>query len=179
MVENRSIIDQFHELQSMYANMKIRYIQMDEVFIVSSIINKLSPSWRDVRHALQYKKEEITLSDLRQHIVVESSIRAHESQKNGNPNVATINMVEDKGRSSSFEEKEKKNHLSRGSPTLPHRPLTMDIGSVENQDTGKRIAMFLRTRKKKAKGQTSTSKDPLTKGDYVMLKFCFEFFFNE
>ena len=52
MVENRPIIDQFHELQRMHANMKIHKIEMDEVLIVSSIIDKLSSSWRDVRHAL-------------------------------------------------------------------------------------------------------------------------------
>ena len=43
------------------------------LFIVSSIIDKLPPSWRDIRYALKHKREEITLSDLGQHIVVESS----------------------------------------------------------------------------------------------------------
>ena len=79
MVENRPVIDQFHELQRMHANMKILEINMDEVFIVSSIINKLPPSWRDVRHALKHKREEITLSNFGQHIVVESSIRIQEN----------------------------------------------------------------------------------------------------
>ena len=59
----------------MHANMKLHKIEMDEVFIVSSIIDKLPLSWRDIRHALKHKREEITLSDLGQHIVVEFSIR--------------------------------------------------------------------------------------------------------
>ena len=57
---------------------------MDEVFIVSSIIDKLPPSWRDVRHALKHKREEITLFDLGQQIVVESSIRIQENRKDEN-----------------------------------------------------------------------------------------------
>ena len=43
MVENRPIIDQFHDLQRMHANMKLHKIEMDEAFIVS-IIDKLPPS---------------------------------------------------------------------------------------------------------------------------------------
>ena len=44
MVENRLVIDQFRELQRMHANMKLHKIEMDEVFIFSSIIDKLPPS---------------------------------------------------------------------------------------------------------------------------------------
>ena len=100
MVDNHSIIDQFHELQRMHTNMKINVTKLYEIYIVSSIIDKLPPSWRDVRHALNHKKEEISLFHHGQHIVVESSIRALESQKHCNPYIVTINMVKDEGRSS-------------------------------------------------------------------------------
>ena len=93
MLYNRSTINQFRELQRMYANMKIHDKSLDEIFIVFSIIDKLLPSWRDIRHALKHKKEDISLIDLGQHFIVESSIRAHEEQKDPNPNVGTINMV--------------------------------------------------------------------------------------
>ena len=116
MVENRPVIDQFHELQRMHANMKILEINMDEVFIVSSIINKLPPSWRDVRHALKHKREEITLSDLGQHIVIESSIRIQENRKDENPNVSTINMVTE-GKPSHSGEKRKKTESLKGKAT--------------------------------------------------------------
>ena len=81
MVENRPIIDQFHELQRMYAYMFIYEIKMDKNFIVASITDKLPLSWRDVRHALKHKREEKKLSDLGQNIVVESSIRAQETKE--------------------------------------------------------------------------------------------------
>ena len=76
--------------------MKIHDINLDKIFIVSSIIDKLPPSWRNLRHALKYKKEDISLSNLWQHIVVESNIWAHEGQKDFNPNVGIINMDEGK-----------------------------------------------------------------------------------
>ena len=116
MVENRLVIDQFHELQRMHANMKLHKIEMDEAFIVSSIIDKLPPSWRDVRHALKHKREEIRLSDLGQHIVVESSIRIQDNQKDENPNVGTINMVAEEKPSHSGE-KRKKTETLKGKAT--------------------------------------------------------------
>ena len=69
---------------------------MDEIFVISSVIEKLPPSWRDFRHTLKHKKEEMSLADLGQHIVVESSIRAQEGQAEINPNVGLVNMVEGK-----------------------------------------------------------------------------------
>ena len=44
MVDNRLIIDQFHELQKIHANIKLHDINLDEIFIVSNIIDKLSSS---------------------------------------------------------------------------------------------------------------------------------------
>ena len=51
---------------------------MDEIYVGGSIIDKLPPSWRDIRHALKNKKEDMSLSDLGQYFIVESSIWAHE-----------------------------------------------------------------------------------------------------
>ena len=94
---NRVIIDQFYDLQRLHSNMKIHDTKLDEIFVISSIIEKLPP-WRDVRHALKHKKEDMSLVDLGQHLVVESNIRAQEGQKDPKPNVGLVNMV--KGKSS-------------------------------------------------------------------------------
>ena len=61
MVKNHPMIDQFHELQRKYTNMKLHKIEMDEVFIVSCIIDKLPSSWRDDKHALKHKRGDYTL----------------------------------------------------------------------------------------------------------------------
>ena len=63
MLDNHALMDQFHELQCMYY-MKMHDIIMDEIYIVSSIIEKLPNTWRDFRHTLKHKKEEITLTEL-------------------------------------------------------------------------------------------------------------------
>ena len=84
-------------------------LNIDEIFIVSRIIDNLLLSWRDVRHALKHKREEITLSDFVQDIVVESSIRIQENQKDDNPNIITIDMVADL-----FYEKAKEKYFFQG-----------------------------------------------------------------
>ena len=51
-VDFRSIMDQFHEMQNIYSNLKHFKINMDEMFVVSSIIDKLPYHWRDVINQL-------------------------------------------------------------------------------------------------------------------------------
>ncbi|XP_021744403.1 uncharacterized protein LOC110710418 [Chenopodium quinoa] len=93
-VDGRSIMDQFHELQRIYGNLKQHGISMDELFVFSSIIDKLPASWKSVKHELKHKKEDMSLSELATHLQVEEGIRAMESAKDGNPSSSTINLVE-------------------------------------------------------------------------------------
>ncbi|GJW86535.1 zinc finger, CCHC-type containing protein [Tanacetum coccineum] len=44
-------------------------------FLVSCIINKLSPSWKDFKHALKHNKDELTLVELGSHLRIEKSLR--------------------------------------------------------------------------------------------------------
>lgn len=50
-------------------------MNMDESIIVSSIIEKLSPSWKEFKKGLKHKKEDITLQELSQHLWVEEETR--------------------------------------------------------------------------------------------------------
>ncbi|XP_021744225.1 uncharacterized protein LOC110710260 [Chenopodium quinoa] len=94
-VDSRSIMDQFHEIQRIYGNLKQHVISVDELFVVSSIIDKLPTSWKDVKHELKHKKEDISLSELATHLQVEEGIRAMKNAKDGNPSTSTINVVEE------------------------------------------------------------------------------------
>ncbi|XP_021755928.1 uncharacterized protein LOC110721109 [Chenopodium quinoa] len=67
-VDGRSIMDQFQELQRIYGSLEQHGIAMNELFVVSSIIDKLPPSWKNVKHDLKHKKEDMTLSDLVTHL---------------------------------------------------------------------------------------------------------------
>ncbi|GKB25901.1 hypothetical protein Tco_0865302 [Tanacetum coccineum] len=70
---------------------------MDVAIQVSCIINKLSPSWKDFKHALKHNKEELTLVELGSHLRIEESLRVQDSDKAKNNNVvgpSVVNMVE-------------------------------------------------------------------------------------
>ncbi|XP_057518767.1 uncharacterized protein LOC130799628 [Amaranthus tricolor] len=72
--DNRPTMEQFHEIQRLYDNLKRHDINMDELFVVSSIIDKLPPSWKGVRSILKHKKEEIDLTQLATHLLIEVGI---------------------------------------------------------------------------------------------------------
>jgi len=95
IVDGRSVMEQFHELQSMLGSFRQHNINIDETFIVSSIIDKLPNSWKDFRNELKHKKEKISLDDLGSHIRIEEGIRINDGQKDVNPSSSTVNMVED------------------------------------------------------------------------------------
>nr|GEW17089.1 zinc finger, CCHC-type [Tanacetum cinerariifolium] len=48
---------------------------MDKAIHVSCIIDKLSPFWKDFKHALKHKKEELTLVELGSHLLIEESLK--------------------------------------------------------------------------------------------------------
>ncbi|GJU78719.1 hypothetical protein Tco_1275789 [Tanacetum coccineum] len=55
---------------------------MDEAIQVSCIIDKLPPSWKDFKHTLKHKKEDLTLVELGSHLRIEESLKV---QDNDNP----------------------------------------------------------------------------------------------
>ena len=69
---------------------------MDETIIVSSIVDKLSSSWKDTKRTLKHKKEEMSLEELANHLRIEEELRVHDESKE---HVSKIHIVED-GKSS-------------------------------------------------------------------------------
>jgi len=55
---------------------------MDETIIVSSIIDKLPPSWKDFKRTIKHKKEDISLEQLGNHLCLEEEYRKQEGIKN-------------------------------------------------------------------------------------------------
>ena len=64
-------------------------------FVVSSIIDKLPFSWRDVKKTLKHKEKDIDVNQLGTHLQIEVSIRVQESGGSRNPNISSIDMVEE------------------------------------------------------------------------------------
>ena len=81
-------------------------MNMDETIVVSSVIDKLPPSWKDFKHNLKHQKEELSLVQLASHLRIEESLRAKDKDysdktkgkvESGQP---SVNMVEDKQKNS-------------------------------------------------------------------------------
>ncbi|GJR77970.1 zinc finger, CCHC-type containing protein [Tanacetum coccineum] len=62
-------------------------------FLVSCIIDKLPPLWKDFKHTLKLLKEELTLVELGSHLRIKESHRAHDNDKPKGNNVAGPSVV--------------------------------------------------------------------------------------
>nr|GEU98559.1 zinc finger, CCHC-type [Tanacetum cinerariifolium] len=89
-------VDTFKEL---WDTLEAKYMAEDassKKFLVSCIIDKLPPSWKDFKHTLKHLKEELTLIELGSHLRIEESLRVQENDKPKSNNVAgpsVVNMV--------------------------------------------------------------------------------------
>ncbi|GJV38726.1 zinc finger, CCHC-type containing protein [Tanacetum coccineum] len=86
--------------KELYDSFKAKYMTEDassKKFLVSCIIDKLPPSWKDFKHSLKHQKEELTLVELGSHLHIEESLRVQDNDKPKGNNVAgssVDNMME-------------------------------------------------------------------------------------
>ncbi|XP_071726859.1 uncharacterized protein [Rutidosis leptorrhynchoides] len=62
MVDLRHVMEQFHDILRILGQFTQHNLKMDESISVSSIIDKLPPSWQTFKHMLKHKKEELSLT---------------------------------------------------------------------------------------------------------------------
>ncbi|GKE99655.1 hypothetical protein Tco_0023006 [Tanacetum coccineum] len=94
MTYSRPVLEQYNELLGILGIFTQHKMNMDEAFQVSCIIDKLPPSWKDFKHTLKHKKEELTLVELGR---IEESLMVQDSDKPKGNNVvgpSVVNMVE-------------------------------------------------------------------------------------
>ncbi|KAJ9535802.1 hypothetical protein OSB04_un001045 [Centaurea solstitialis] len=97
MVDSRPVMEQYNELLRILGQFTQHNMKMDECIAVSSVIDKLPPSWKDFKHTLKHQKEELSLVQLGSHIRIEESLCGQESDKNkAKPDVGqpSVHMVE-------------------------------------------------------------------------------------
>ncbi|XP_073220042.1 uncharacterized protein [Cicer arietinum] len=82
MVDNKSIMEQMHEIERILNNYKQHQMHMDETIIVSCIIDKLPPPWKDLKKSMKHKKNDISLKQLGNHLHLEEEYRKQEDTKN-------------------------------------------------------------------------------------------------
>ncbi|KAI3767273.1 hypothetical protein L2E82_17365 [Cichorium intybus] len=75
MVDDRSIMEQVHELQVLVNKLTTLSIALPELFQVGAIIAKLPPSWRDFSKRMMHKSEDYSLDDLLKHLRIEEETR--------------------------------------------------------------------------------------------------------
>nr|KAJ0213955.1 hypothetical protein LSAT_V11C400185640 [Lactuca sativa] len=74
-------------------------MKMDEAIFVVVVIDKLPPSWKDLKHNVKHNKEELTLTQLGIHLRIEASLRTQELDNNpkskNQVGSSSVNMVEE------------------------------------------------------------------------------------
>ncbi|GJW15969.1 zinc finger, CCHC-type containing protein [Tanacetum coccineum] len=81
MVDSRPVMEQYNELLRILGQYTQHGLKMDESISVSSIIDKLPPSWKDFKHTLKHGKDDLSLVQLGSHLRIEESLRAQDSDK--------------------------------------------------------------------------------------------------
>nr|GEX91384.1 zinc finger, CCHC-type [Tanacetum cinerariifolium] len=100
MVNSRPVMEQFNELLRIIGGYTQHGLKMDESISVSSVIDKLPPSWKDFKHTLKHGKDDLYLVQLGSHLRIEESLRAQESDKGKGKEVdgPSVDMTEEGGK---------------------------------------------------------------------------------
>ncbi|GJS86460.1 zinc finger, CCHC-type containing protein [Tanacetum coccineum] len=118
MVDSRPVMEQYNELLRILGQYTQHGLKMDESISVSSIIDKLPPSWKDFKHTLKHGKDDLSLVQLGSHLRIEESLRAQDSDKGKGKEVTgpSVNMAEEgKNKNNKQNKGKKRDYKEHGS----------------------------------------------------------------
>ncbi|KAK1661987.1 hypothetical protein QYE76_050146 [Lolium multiflorum] len=95
MVNNRSVVEQAHEIQCIAKDLELLKCALPDKFVVRCIIAKLPPSWRNFATTLKHKRQEISDENLISSLDVEEKARAKDTTEKGESQ-SSANMVQKK-----------------------------------------------------------------------------------
>nr|GEW90910.1 hypothetical protein [Tanacetum cinerariifolium] len=147
MVNSRPVIEQYNELLRILGQYTQHSLKMDESNYVSSIIDKLPPSWKDFKHTLRHGKDDLSLVQLGRHLRIEESLRAQDSDKGKGKEVGgpSVNMTEEGGKNKHHKQNRGKNGPMRTTVVLVlTRNQSWNVGSVARLVTSKRIVVVVK-----------------------------------
>jgi hypothetical protein len=82
MVEDRSVVEQTHEIQALARDLenysKDALCKLPDKFVAGGIISKLPPPWKDFATSLKHKRQEFAVVDLICTLDVEEKARAND-----------------------------------------------------------------------------------------------------
>ncbi|GKV42883.1 hypothetical protein SLEP1_g50245 [Rubroshorea leprosula] len=94
MIDNKSVMEQFREIEKLLTSFKQYDMKMDESIVVSSIIDKLPHAWKDFKRTLKHKKEDISLENLANSLRLEEQYRV-ENEKEQKLQVSDVHVLEE------------------------------------------------------------------------------------
>nr|GEV74698.1 zinc finger, CCHC-type [Tanacetum cinerariifolium] len=116
MVDTRHVMKQYHEMLRILGEYAQHNLMMDEAISVAVIVDKLPPSWKEFKHSLKHKKEELNLVQLGSHLRIEKGLRNQKLDNNskGKNQIgsSSVNMVEGDGAKNSNNNKNKRKFKS-------------------------------------------------------------------
>jgi hypothetical protein len=93
MADNRSIVEQAHEIQTMVKELELLKCVLPDKFVAGYIIAKLPPSWRGFGTALKHKRQEYSVEGLIASLDVEEKAREKDAASKGDGGQSTANVV--------------------------------------------------------------------------------------
>ncbi|GKA58191.1 zinc finger, CCHC-type containing protein [Tanacetum coccineum] len=92
IVDSRPIMDQMYEIEHILSMFTQHNMNMDESIQVASIIDKLPPTWKDVKKNLKHRKDDMSLKELGKHLLVEEQYRL---ENKTNDDASKVHVVEE------------------------------------------------------------------------------------
>ena len=94
MVENRSVLEQAHEIQCIAKELEVLKCELPDKFVAGCIIAKLPASWRNFATTLKHQRREFSVEDVIGHLSVEQNSRAKDSHGKGTEGTSVANVVQ-------------------------------------------------------------------------------------
>jgi hypothetical protein len=109
MVDDHSIVEQAHEIQSLTKELKGFKCELSDKFVVGCIIVKLPPTWMDFATSLKHKRKEFSIADLIGSLDVEENARVKDTRGKGVVGTSSANVVQ-KNNSNKSHNNKQENH---------------------------------------------------------------------
>jgi hypothetical protein len=107
MVDDRSVVEQAHEIQSLAKELEgFKCVLLDK-FVAGGIIAKLPPAWMDFATSLTHKRKEFSIADLIDSLDVEEKARAKDTRGKGVVGTSSVNVVQKNNSNKSHNNKKK------------------------------------------------------------------------
>ncbi|KAK1608035.1 hypothetical protein QYE76_031708 [Lolium multiflorum] len=94
MIENRSVVEQAHEIQIMAKELELLKCVLPDKFVAGCIVAKLPPSWRNFATSLKHQRHEFSVENIMGSLDVEEKARAKDKHTGGIEGRSAANMVQ-------------------------------------------------------------------------------------